>query len=579
MAAAAPAPGQGLSREAFQEVVASLGFKMEPQDEADFYTMFQRQEQLLRIADDLPEYVDPRIGPGSDVAPLSARTYAAPAKKDNPLNAWSHQCEIKDEKAVATGILAGRSVVVKDTISVAGVPLTLGTQPYHLSADAPYPIGDVDATVVTRIIEAGGVLKGTSTCENYCISGLSCTSASGFVQNPWQHGYATGGSSSGSAALLAINAVKAWRQKRGLPVDDLGEGVDFALGGDQGGSIRMPASHCGIYGLKPTHGLVPYTGVSGLHPMIDHVGPMATSVRDIAVLLSAVAGWDGIDCRSNPTTPLRSAAPAYHELLDQAIAERRARGDWTPTTAGRGLRVGVLVEGLAAPVDPSVVAVVRAAAAQFAALGATVVDVSVPLHSKGTVLWMATTRAAGADVFARNKAPDLLSFPLPNLAPPPLSQAWYDTMRVANPMVVSTVLSGAYMDDAKRYPTRHRNKALMHVAQLRAAFDAALDPSTDGGVDVLLYPILPTVAKRHPDLPSMTVLERIQTLLGVSNNTASANVTGHPCLALPGGWAPTADGKAKLPVGIQLMGRHNDDLGVLLAASIWEVGGLGLDKE
>lgn len=122
---------------------------------------------------------------------------------------------------------------------MAGVPLTLGTEPYHLSADAPYPIPTIDAPVISRVVAAGGVVRGTSTCENYCMSGLSFTSATGPVENAWLRGYSSGGSSSGSATLLAIGQVKAWRAKRGLPVEDLGEGVDLALGGDQGGSIRL----------------------------------------------------------------------------------------------------------------------------------------------------------------------------------------------------------------------------------------------------------------------------------------------------------------------------------------------------
>src|SRR6266699_4444886 len=139
-----------------------------------------------------------------------------------------YQFEIKAPTTAAGGLLTGRSVAVKDTICVAGIPYTGGTQPYHLSKDIPYPIPTVDATVVTRVLEAGGVIKGTATCENYCMSLLSFTSATGPVENPWLRGYSSGGSSSGSAALVAIKAVRAWRQKRGLPAEDLGEGVDLA---------------------------------------------------------------------------------------------------------------------------------------------------------------------------------------------------------------------------------------------------------------------------------------------------------------------------------------------------------------
>lgn len=120
--------------------------------------------------------------------------------------------------------------------------MTGGTQPYHLSKDTPYPISSFDAPVVTRVLEAGGTIPGTSTCENYCMSALSYSSATGPVDNPWLKGYACGGSSSGSAALVGIKSVRKQREKQGGQAGadvDLGEGVDLAIGGDQGGSIRM----------------------------------------------------------------------------------------------------------------------------------------------------------------------------------------------------------------------------------------------------------------------------------------------------------------------------------------------------
>lgn len=98
-----------------------------------------------------------------------------------------------------------------------------------------------------------------------------------------------------------------------------------------------------MYGLKPTHGLVPYTGLASLHPLLDHAGPIAGSVRDTALLLSALAGYDGLDdAHMTPETPLRAHVPQYHERLDAAVAERRGAGSWTRSGAARGLRVGVL---------------------------------------------------------------------------------------------------------------------------------------------------------------------------------------------------------------------------------------------
>ncbi|CAK7230424.1 hypothetical protein SBRCBS47491_007579 [Sporothrix bragantina] len=577
-------PFDGLDKAAFQKIVDSFGFQMTPQDEADYFVLVKAMEDEVHEVEAMSAYADPRLAP-SVAMPVSARTYTVPDKKDNPLNAWSHRFTLKDDAAVATGILAGRTVALKDTIAVAGIPLTLGAHPYQLttSPDEPYPVPTIDAPIVTRLIDSGGVIVGTATCENFCMSGLSDTSATGPVDNPWLKGYAAGGSSSGSGVLTAIPAVEKWRQKRSLPVnkEQLGEGADMAIGGDQGGSIRLPAAYSGTYGLKPTHGLVPYTGIGALHPICDHAGPMASSVSDVALLLSAIAGYDGMDPRATPETPLRKNVPAYHKLLEAAIAEKQASGSWTPTTAGKGLRVGVLKEALALPqLDPEVAAVVRAAAAKFESLGASVVDVSAPLHSKGGAIWTAAMRGAMADVFLASKAPDLHAFTTTEVLPPVMTQKWYEKMAKSSPMVVTAVLGSAYMGDTARFPHRYRNKAVSHIAQLRAAYDALL-----ADVDVLLLPVTPSVGPPHMikaagEASAVSTLELYQAHLGVSDNTAPFNITGHPALAMPGGWGPAADSDGKkLPVGIQLVGKHHDEVGVLLAASIWEVAGLGLDEE
>ena len=133
-------------------------------------------------------------------------------------------------------------------------------------------VPDVDATVTTRILEAGGQILGKAVCENMCHSATSHSSGTGVVENPFAKGYSAGGSSSGSGVLVA-----------------LGE-VDGAIGADQGGSIRVPAANCGIIGLKPTFGLVPYTGCGSNEPTNDHVGPMTRTVLKNAVLLEAIAG-------------------------------------------------------------------------------------------------------------------------------------------------------------------------------------------------------------------------------------------------------------------------------------------------
>jgi len=252
-----------------------------------------------------------------------------PKDDENRYGAWYVKTSIKGRPG---GPLSGRSIALKDNVCLAGVPMTLGADVF----DGYVP--DVDATIVERILDAGGEIAGKAVCEYYCVSGGSHTSSSGLVQNPRKAGYTTGGSSSGSAALVASGD------------------VDMAIGGDQAGSIRIPASHCGIVGLKPTFGLVPYTGIAPLEITIDTAGPMTANVRDNALLLEVIAGPDGIDSRQRGVP-----GGHYTEVLEGGI---------------NGLRIGVLKEGFGhANSEPDVDARVRAAAARLARHGAVVSDV------------------------------------------------------------------------------------------------------------------------------------------------------------------------------------------------------------
>src|SRR2546428_13836623 len=172
-------------------------------------------------------------------------------------------------------------------------------------------VPEFDATIVTRILDAGAEILGKAVCEHLCFSGSSFTSDPGPVLNPHNPEHSAGGSSSGSAALVAA-----------------GE-VDMAIGGDQGGSIRIPSSWCGTYGLKPTYGLVPYTGVFPIELTPDHTGPIAATTADVALLLEVIAGEDGLDPRQYGAKP-----EAYTSVL---------RNDT------EGIRVGIVSEGFGWP--------------------------------------------------------------------------------------------------------------------------------------------------------------------------------------------------------------------------------------
>jgi amidase len=135
-------------------------------------------------------------------------------------------------------------IVLKDNISISGIPLTGGTFPELFHGKPEFHVPTIDAVIVQRLLQSGVTIAGSGTCENFSMSPLSFTSATGPVHNPWLRGWTAGGSSSGPTALVAVKQIQAWRKRHGLSSldEELGEGVDMAIGGDQGGSIRIPAA-------------------------------------------------------------------------------------------------------------------------------------------------------------------------------------------------------------------------------------------------------------------------------------------------------------------------------------------------
>lgn len=244
-----------VSLKELREAAERVNMAIPAQDEDDYLGLVRAADVAVKHVERLPAYIDPRLlptclshkeaTPPHDLA--KARRVVKPTPEQNPLGAWSHQCHIS--LGLASGPLAGRAVVVKDNISVAGVPITLGTFPEFFEGGGhrdQHPVSEMDASVVTRVLEAGGIVAGTATCENYSASPLSYTAASGPVENPWGRGHATGGSSSGCAALVAASLRRKLLGAAGVDDDDTrrgeeergGEGI-LAIGGDQGGSIRV----------------------------------------------------------------------------------------------------------------------------------------------------------------------------------------------------------------------------------------------------------------------------------------------------------------------------------------------------
>jgi len=430
------------------------------------------------------------------------RPYQWPAAANNELGAWYVTSQISTGQ---DGPLAGRRVAVKDNIAVAGLPMMNGSR--TIEGYVPR----YDATVITRLLAAGASIAGKAVCEDLCFSGGSHTSRTGPVHNPWDPARTAGGSSSGSAALVAAGQ------------------ADLALGGDQGGSIRIPSSFCGTVGHKPTHGLVPYTGAFPIENTLDHLGPITRTVADAALMLGVLAGPDGLDPRQRMAPP-----PAdYLAGLDDGVA---------------GLRIGVVAEGFGVPglSQPAVDAAVRAAIATLAGAGAAVTELSIPWHRDAVHVW---TVIATDGVVAQMVDGNGFGMNWPGWYDPELI-AHYARGRLAHAdelpeTVKATMLAGRYTID--RYHGQYYAMARNLALAAAAAYDQALAEA-----DVLVMPTLPITASLIPP-PGAAREESIARSTEMIVNTAPFDVTGHPATSVPAG---LADG---LPAGLMIIGRHFAD--------------------
>lgn len=466
--------------------------------DAGFFGPYDRLDEL---ADPAPPVRYPRA-PGQ-----------RPAPEENPLGAWYWRSRID---GAADGPLAGRTVAIKDNICVAGLPMMNGT------ATLEGYVPDADATVVERVLDAGGTILGKAVCESLCFSGGSHTSDTGPVRNPYDPARSTGGSSSGCAALVAV-----------------GE-VDLAIGGDQGGSVRIPSCWSGVYGLKPTWGLVPYTGAFPIEATLDHLGPIARTSADVALLLSVLAGPDGLD-------PRQQAGLQPTSYLDALTGEVS------------GMRIALVREGFAIDglSERDVDDAVRSAATKVADLGAKVEEVSIPWHRDALPVWNAialegaTALMVAGNGMATNWKGRYTTGLLDSFAAGRRERG--DQL---SHTVKLTVLAGEWLREA--YHNRHYAKAQNLARTVTAAYDRVLADH-----DLLLMPTLPMKATLIPGQDS-SIEEYVTRALEMIANTAPFDVTGHPAMNVP---CAMSEG---LPVGMMLVGRHGDEATVLRAADAFE---------
>lgn len=488
-----------------KDIAEELGMHLSDARVQEFLDVMQGTIDSYDIVDSLPDYLPPVVYP---------RTAGyRPSGEENPLNAWYVKTEVR---GAPRGPLHGKTVALKDNVCLAGVPMMNGAS--TLKGYTP----DVDATIVTRLLDAGATIVGKAHCEYFCLSGGSHTNATGAVHNPHKMGYSAGGSSSGSGALVG------------------GGQVDMAIGGDQGGSIRMPASFCGCYGMKATHGLVPYTGVMPIEATIDHTGPMTQTVADNALMLEVIAGADGLD-------------PRQYDVVTDKYTQAVTRGV-------SGLRIGVVKEGFGrAESEPDVDAKVRAGAEMFARMGATVDEISIPWHLNGPAIW---TPIALEGLMNQMMAGNGMGTGWEGMYTTSLLDFHANWRQRADELSDTLKIS---MFVGQYYLKHHRGhyyaKSQNLSRQLREEYNKVL-----ASYDVLIMPTTPMKATPIPG-SSQDLALWCQRAFEMLNNTAPFDVTGHPAMAIPCGMS---DG---LPVSMMLVGKRYDESTIYRAAGAFEAAG------
>ena len=406
--------------------------------------------------------------------------------------------------------LAGIPIAIKDNICTKGVNTTCASKMLK-SFVAPY-----ESTASSRLWSSGGICLGKTNLDEFAMGSSTETSFFGVTSNPWDRNRVPGGSSGGSAASVAAGLSAA------------------AIGSDTGGSIRQPASFCGVVGLKPTYGRVSRWGLIAFASSLDQIGPITNTVSDAAEILYSISGRDPLD-----STCLNKPVPNYLTDLNKSI---------------KGLKIGIIKEcfehpGLNSEVKESVLSGVE----RFNTLGAEIIEVQCPRFNDGIATYYVIAPSEASANLARydgvkygyrsNEGSNLLDMTSKSRA-----EGFGDEVQ-------RRILIGTYALSAG-YSDAYYKKAQKVRTLIRNDFDDAFQK-----VDILLTPTCPTTAFIKGDFANDPLSMYLSDLL-----TVPANLAGLPAISIPCGF----DTKG-LPIGLQLIGNVLEEDRILNAANIFEV--------
>ncbi|MCG3116033.1 MAG: Asp-tRNA(Asn)/Glu-tRNA(Gln) amidotransferase subunit GatA [Candidatus Manganitrophus sp. SA1] len=408
----------------------------------------------------------------------------------------------------AIGPLAGIPIALKDNLCLEGVRTTCSSKILD-GYRPPY-----DATVVSRLKEAGGIFLGKTNMDEFAMGSSTENSAFEKTKNPWDLSRIPGGSSGGSAAAVAASEATA------------------ALGSDTGGSIRQPAACCGVVGLKPTYGRVSRYGLVAFASSLDQIGPLTKDVTDTATVMNVIGGYD----RSDSTS-------ADLPMPDLTRALRRDV---------RGMRLGVPKEYFIEGMDPEVEGSVAQAIETLKKLGAEVKEISLPHTEYAVATYYILATAEASSNLARY---DGVRYGYRTPEARDLLEMYMKTRAEGfGPEVKRRIMLGTYALSAGYYDAYYK-KAQQVRTLIKRDFDEAYQ-----SVDVIVTPTAPTPAFRFGEKTADPLQMYLSDIF-----TISVNLAGIPAISLPGGFS-----KGGLPIGLQILGRAFDEEGILRVAYTFE---------